>query len=61
MVGFLSAQQKKTGWVLDKPVASVISLSKMGTFDNYQKVTADIKVLKIMEPINVSGGKKKRM
>ena len=40
--------------------ASVISLSKIGSLDNYEKVIADVKVLTMMEPINVSGGKGKR-
>lgn len=43
-----------------EPQASVISLSKMGSLDNYEKVIADVKVLTMMEPINVSGGKRKR-
>ena len=43
-----------------EPQASVISLSKIGSFDNYEKVIADVKVLTMMEPINVLGGKRKR-
>ena len=43
-----------------EPEASMIKLGDIGLLDNYQKVTAEVKVLMIMEAIEVSGGKKKQ-
>ena len=49
-----------TVFTTSEPEASVITLNQIGSLDNYRKVVADVKVLSMMEPINVSGGKKKQ-
>ena len=43
-----------------QPEVSVITLSKLGLTDNYQKMITEVKVLSMMEWIWASGGKKKR-
>ena len=40
---------------------SMITLSELGSTDNYQKVITEVKVLSMMELLWVSGGKRSRM
>ena len=43
-----------------EPEASEITLSVIRLVDNHTKVITDVKVLMVMEPIDVSGGRRKQ-
>ena len=45
---------------IPQPLASVITLSELGTTKNYHKVITNVKVLSMMEPMCVAGGKMKQ-
>ena len=44
-------------FISPQPEVSVITLSELGSTDNYQKVITEVKVLSMMELIWASGGK----
>ena len=45
---------------LDDEVATTVTLTELFRIQNFQRITTDIKVIDNMEPVYVSGGKKKQ-
>ena len=49
-----------TVFTVSDPETNKISLSDIGLVSTYQKVIVDVKVMSVMEPVDVSGGKRKQ-